>query len=151
MMFKRTLLMLSALALLGAGCWSPSAPAEPEWVEPEKPEGVAGEIMGNWKIRSMKLAGESTKDVSDALLLVGFDGTKMNGKVCNSMSGDYTVNGIVLKAPMVVSTKMFCEGDAGKAETAFTSGLTTGFEITKEADGSLKLTNGPTILVLTRE
>ena len=124
---------------------------EPEWVEPEKPEGIAGEIMGNWKLRSVKTAGESTKNVSDLALLVGFDGTKMNGKVCNSMSGEYTVNGIVLKAPAIMSTKMFCAGDAGAAETAFTSGLSAGFEVVKEEDGSLKLTNGQTIVVLERQ
>lgn len=141
-----------AVALFGAGCWGPQAANnDPDWIEPTKPEGIAGEVMGNWKIRSMKVAGESSKDVADLLLLVGFDGTKMNGKVCNSMSGDYMVSGIVLKAPMVISTKMFCEGDAGKAETAFTSGLSTGFEVTKEADGSLKLVNGQTTLVLERQ
>lgn len=150
-MFKRTLLMLSALTLLGAGCWAPTANNEPEWVEPEKPAGVAGDIMGNWKIRSVKTAGASTMDVADLTLLVGFDGAKMNGKVCNSMSGEYTVNGVVLKAPSIMSTKMFCAGDAGTAETAFTSGLSAGFEVAKEADGSLKLTSGQTILVLERQ
>ncbi len=147
-MFKRSLLMLSAVALLGAGCWTSPAPTS---TDETKPEGIAAELIGNWKIKSMKLTGQSVKEVSDLTLLVGFDGQRMNGKVCNSMSGDYTVNGIVLKAPMVMSTKMFCEGDAGKAETAFTSGLSTGFEVMVKEDGTLMLTNGQTVLVLIKE
>ncbi|MCK9360747.1 META domain-containing protein [Patescibacteria group bacterium] len=149
-MIKRSLIALSALALLGAGCWFGPAKTEPEWVEPEKPEGVAGQIMGNWKITSLKVPGESLKNVSDLTLLVGFAGQNMNAKVCNSMSGTYTVNGIVLKAPSITSTKMFCAGDAGKVETAFTSGLATGFEVTA-AENTITLTNGQTVLVLTRE
>lgn len=147
-MFKRSLLVLSALALFGAGCFPVGNSPAPE--APPVDTSIAGIIRGNWKIRTMKLAGETTKEISDLTLLVAFDGNTMNAKVCNSMSGAYTVNNIVLKAPQVMSTKMFCEGDAGKAETAFTSGLSNGFEVTA-ADNTITLTNGKTVLVLTRE
>ncbi len=146
-MFKRSLLALSALALLGVGCWSKSA-TKPE--APPVDTSINGIIRGNWKIRSLKLPGEGVKDVADLTLLVGFDGQNMNAKVCNSMSGAYTVNNIVLKAPMVVSTKMFCEGDVGRAETAFTSGLSSGFEVTV-FENTITLKDGSAIFVLTRE
>ena len=133
-MYKRLLVTLGTVVLLGAGCWGPK---ESEWVEPNKPEGVAGAVMGNWKIKSAKLGGQSIKEVSDSIFLISFDGTKMNGRICNSMNGEYTVTGIVLKAPMVVSTKMFCEGDPGTIETAFLSGLPSGYEVTT---GERKLT-----------
>lgn len=146
-MFKRSLLVLSALALFGAGCWSKPA-SKPE--VPPVDTSISGIIRGNWKIRSLKLPGEGVKDVSDLTLLVGFDGQNMNAKVCNSMSGAYTVNNIVLKAPQVMSTKMFCEGDAGKAETAFTSGLSSGFEVTA-FENTITLKDGSAVFVLARE
>ncbi len=147
-MFKRSLLILSALALFGAGCFPVGNSPTPE--APPVDTSINGIIRGNWKMRTMKLGGGTTKEVSDLTLLVGFDGQNMNAKICNSMSGAYTVNNVVLKAPQVMSTKMFCEGDAGKAETAFTSGLANGFEV-MAADNTITLTEGKTVLVFTRE
>ncbi len=147
-MSKRLLVALSAIALLGAGCWSDKT--DSEWVEPKKPEGVAGAVMGNWKMKSAKLSGQSIKEVADSTFLISFDGTKLNGRICNSMNGEYAVTGIVLKAPMVASTKMFCQGDPGVIETAFLSGLPSGYEVTA-GERMLTLKSTDAEFVLTQE
>jgi len=146
-MFKRTLVTLAAIALFGAGC----APATPTSNMPTANADVASAIQGNWKMDSFYPTGAiSPTQVTDLGLTVSFDGTKMTGKVCNNMSGNYTVdtNG-VLKAPLVISTKMFCEGSAGQAESNFEGSLTDGFKASITND-MLTLTSDKVVIHFVR-
>lgn len=82
-------------------------------------------------------------------LVVAFDGGQMDGKVCNNMSGPYSVEDNVVKFGPVAQTKMFCEGLPGEAETAFTSGLQGGYTITKQGEDLVM--QGAAVFVLERQ
>lgn len=138
------------VALLGAGCWEkPVAPQMPETVAFDS---VSDAIKGSWRMISLKQGSAASKDVSELDLTVSFDGSKMTGKVCNSMSGDYTVDANdVLKAPTVISTKMFCAGVMGEAESAFTGSLSTGFKLSY-ADNTLTMASDDgAVLIFSRK
>ena len=143
---KRLCIAVSMVALLGAGCFDkPAAPQMPETVAFAS---ISDAIKGSWKMTSVKQGSAASKDVSALDLSVSFDGSKMTGKVCNNMSGDYTVaENDVLKAPAVVSTKMFCAGVMGEAESAFTGSLASGYTLTY-ADNVLTMSSDDGVVLV---
>jgi heat shock protein HslJ len=141
---KRILALFAIMALAGAGCTMPwSSKTDTNVVTPTG-------IQGKWKMVTMKQGSAAAKNVADLALTVTFDGGKMSGNVCNSMSGDYTLDANnVLLAPAIVSTKMFCAGPMGEAESAFTSGMSAGFK-TSFDDGLMMLNSDEFVLVFER-
>lgn len=96
----------------------------------------------------MKQGTAAAKDVTEFNLTVSFDGSKMTGKVCNNMSGDYTIDeNDVLVAPTVISTKMFCAGVMGEAESAFTGSLASGYKL-EYADNVLTMSSDDGVVLV---
>lgn len=144
---------MSLIALMGAGCaGSAPAPAAPPTdtanQKPAQKMSMGQFMMGQWKFKSMQRVGGQPVDVSALNLIVSFDGGQMDGKVCNNMSGPYSVEDNLVKFGPVASTKMFCEGLPGEVETAFTSGLQGSYTITKQ-DEDLVM-QGAAVFVLER-
>lgn len=145
---------MSLIALMGAGCaGSAPAPAAPPTdtanQKPTQKMSMGQFMMGQWKFKSMQRVGGQPVDVSALNLIVSFDGGQMDGKVCNNMSGPYSVEDNLVKFGPVAMTKMFCEGLPGEVETAFTSGLQGSYTITKQ-DEDLMM-QGAAVFVLGRE
>ncbi len=107
---KKILVSVSMIALLGAGCsgTAPSAPTpSTDNPSPVQKMSMAQFLVGSWKIKSMQRVGGAAEDVASLGLALSFDGERMTGKVCNNMSGSYTVEDNLVKFGPVVSTKMF--------------------------------------------
>jgi heat shock protein HslJ len=64
----------------------------------------------------------------DSKYTISFDNGYISAKICNSMSGSYYVEGILLKAGNLVSTKMYCTTPPGvmEVETTLDTMLTFG-------------------------
>jgi len=149
---KKILASLSMIALLGAGCASSSPSPQAPTPAPQAPTGkmsMAQFMTGSWKIKSMQMVGGNIQDVSSLGLTLNFDGTKMTGKVCNNMSGSYTVEDNLVKFGPVISTKMFCEGLPGQVESAVTTGFNNNLTISKQGENLVMI--GGAVLVLERQ
>jgi heat shock protein HslJ len=151
-MFKRSLALLAVVALMGQGCAATPSVNTP----PSTPSGSANgagqgsgavgvdnqKVVGAWKLGAWKkpAAGEKLQDVSklDLTLTLGADG-KLSAKICNNMSGDYSLQKGKLIAPQVVSTRMFCEGMPGEVEAAFAADLAGGMSANADSE-SLTMT-----------
>jgi len=160
---KKTLITLSLLLLVGAGCMGSSSPSTPSSTTPPPAAGgnlnnsaqgnaqdsgadtAATQVVGTWTFVSLKQPGvELAKDASGLGLTLSFgaDG-KLSAKVCNSMSGSYRiVEGNHLISTDVVATKMFCEGVSGEMESAFLADLAVGMGVARSGD--TLLLNGAT-------
>src|SRR5688572_9071306 len=150
---KKLLAVVSMLAVMGGGC----AAQTPSTTTPPAEGGTATQgkmsmaqfMTGSWKIKSMQMVGGQTQDVSSLGLTLSFDGAKMTGKVCNSMSGSYTVEDNLVKFGPVAQTKMFCEGLPGQVETAVTTGFKNNLTISKQGENLVLI--GGAVLVLERQ
>ncbi len=127
-MMKRALMMIPLLLLVGAGCGYEGVP--PETVPQDSAKEISALIHGAWKMKDFTASGKEARDVSeiDSTLVIE-ESTRLSAKICNSMSGEYDIEEDRLKAPMLVSTKMFCQGLPGEIETAFTQDLSSGLKI----------------------
>jgi len=141
---KKLVLAFAMMSMLGAGCAStPTTENAPPAAEKMS---MAQFMNGSWKIKSMQKAGGSPEDVSMFDLTLSFDGEKMSGKVCNNLSGTYTVEDNLVKFGPVMSTKMFCEGLQGEVETALNAGFTSNYTILKQEE--LLIMQGPAVFVM---
>ncbi len=148
---KKILSLVSCIALLGAGCVASTPPIEMPPTDTDTPSGkmtMAQFMIGSWKIESMQLIGGQPRDVSSLDLTLSFDGERMQGRVCNSMSGPYTVEDNLVTFGPVAQTKMFCEGLPGEVESAFTSGLQTNYRIVKQGENLVM--EGAAVFVLVK-
>src|SRR5688572_21582687 len=170
-MFKRTVVLLAAVALMGAGCWGTASTDVNVGGSGSGSGAVTGgsdsgsgatggsavdtaaaaKIQGSWKMVAFKkpTAGEKLQDVSklNLTLTLGADG-KLSAKFCNSMSGGYSYRDGLLTGPQLVSTLMFCEGLPGEIEAAFLSDITVG-ATANAADGGLTMIGTKTLNVYT--
>ncbi len=122
---KRYGLALSLLLLVGAGC-ATTAPSPPPPTETPS-ESVDVSFDGTWDLKIFTSPGKAAQDASKlGLTMTVDDDTRLSAKICNSMSGAYTMNGDIMKVEALMSTKMFCAGLAGEIETAFSQGLSSG-------------------------
>lgn len=87
----------------------------------------------------MQRVGGPATDVSSLGLTVNFDGERVTGKVCNNLTGPYTVEDNKIKFGAVAMTKMFCEGLPGEVESAFAADLSDGMAVGADEE-SLVLT-----------
>jgi heat shock protein HslJ len=149
---KKLLIAVSMVALMGAGCAASTPSPTPNAEKPVAPEGKMsmGQFMtGSWKMKSIQMVGGQARDVSALGLTAKFDGEKMNGKICNTMNGPYTVEDNLVKFGAVMQTKMFCEGLPGEVESAFTSGFTTNYTISKQGENLVM--QGAAVFVFERD
>lgn len=146
-MYKRALGLLAAVSLLGAGCSFPSNNApipgygDGTQVKPTQPT-TSTVGQGTWKMMIFKkpAQGEKQQDLSalNFTLRLGKDGD-LAAKICNNMSGSFSVSNGQLSAPQVISTLMFCEGLPGEVESAFAADLSDGMAVGADEE-SLVLT-----------
>lgn len=145
---------LLATLLLGAGCSGSSSRPKPVEPMPTVPTPTIPEVVlptlteqlaaGSWKLISYT-KGETVSSMKDQSWAFTFKDGKMNGSLCNSMSGSFTLTDDVLKFGPVMSTKKFCMGLSGEAEQAFVTGGNDGFRVLMDWEGKqLLLTHGST-------
>lgn len=91
---------------------------------------IAGYHAGENKIR---------EDLSGNGWSVTFgDDMKLVGKICNRFSGAFTFSKGMVKAEQVISTKMACvDGNIMEMEQVFLSGLSHGFTMFENMDGTI--------------
>lgn len=130
---KRYLMILLFVSLIVTAC-----AAEP------------GTLVGTWKLTAYGPENSLTPAVTDAeaILTFGDDGTVMGSGGCNSLGGDYEVDGSQITFSPLTSTLMACEDARMAQESAVMQVLTgtAGFEI---EDNTLTLKNNDMLLVLT--
>jgi heat shock protein HslJ len=100
--------------------------------------------VGPWELVSLKLPGvEAPVMAAGIMATMEFmvDGS-FSGKICNNISGSYSMNGNQMTATNVISTKMFCEGAAGEIETAFLTDVSVAMGVSRT--GEMLVLNGPT-------
>ena len=107
-------------------------------------------LTGKGKLIAFGPAGSTTAAVpdADATLTFGEDGTVNGSSGCNSIGGEYTVDGNQLTFGPITSTLMACDEPRSTQESAVTQVLsdTAEFEI---EDQTLTLTNDGVVLVFT--
>ncbi len=154
---KKTIITLSMLLLAGGGCMS-STTVQPDVdvnVDGGKanPDGAAGggagieidsrDPVGSWRLVSLKKPGVEEPVMAEFAATIEFtvEGG-FTGKICNNITGSYSVNGNQLTGTNVISTKMFCEGAPGEIEAAFLADVVVAMGVARTGE-SLVL-NGPT-------
>jgi heat shock protein HslJ len=151
-MYKRLLALFGAVALMGGGCWLyPTDDRQPDAMEPkngapteeqngngkQKENGmmegdaeVMTEATGSWKMNRVRRAGQKEEFVSTSNFTLTLDSEgRLGAKICNGMSGSYSIEDGELKTAEVISTLMFCPGLPGDVEAAFTADLATGLSV----------------------
>lgn len=105
-------------------------------------------LTGTWKLVSYGPAESMTAAVpdADATLTFAEDGTVSGSGGCNSLSGEYTVEGSQITFSALTSTLMACDAVRMDQESAVLQVLsdTVAFEIENE---TLTITDGSMILV----
>lgn len=150
---KKLFTLATILAVMGGGCVSQApaliVPAPADGVPATETKVSMSQFMkDDWKIMKMQKVGGESQDLSDLNLTLSFDGKTMKGKVCNSMSGPYTVTDDFVKFGNIASTLMFCEGLPGKVETTLSAGFEKGYRVTKQGEGMIM--QGAAMFVLER-
>lgn len=105
-------------------------------------------LTGTWRLVAYGPEESMTPAVSDAeaILTFGEDGAVGANSGCNSMGGEYQVEGNKITFSEMTSTLMACDDDRMAQESAFAQALngTATFEI---EDNTLAITNGDMVLV----
>ncbi len=126
---NRLAIALLVVVLAGFGC-GPMMPVEP--IANDSGRVMAPETFptGSWTLSTVTRSNQQPEDVSTigATLTLSADG-QLSARMCNSMSGAYTIENGTLKAPQVMSTLMFCEGTPGEIEATFSQDLSAGFQV----------------------
>lgn len=121
----RHLLLLSAIALLGAACATTGTGGE------------AGSIDGDWVLAE----GPTVPDDRTATLTI--EGDRLSGTLCNTFGADVDRSGDGFVAGPIVRTEMSCGPEVDAAENAYLDALAAATTATTE-DGRLVLT-GPDV------
>jgi len=147
---KRFVIALSFILLAGAGC-AASTPTMPPAPSNEAPPSAAGSTAPNfagvWELKSFAPTGKAAVDASKLGMTLTIDPSgRLSAVVCNAMSGEYAIEqGPTLQVAAITSTKMFCTGEKGEIETAFTQGLSTGLRLEGGGDAlTLRTKDGAT-------
>jgi putative lipoprotein len=108
-------------------------------------------LQGTWTLVSYGSLEELTPAVADsnAALTFGDDGTVSGSGGCNSLGGEYKVNGNQIAFGEITSTLMACE-ELRMAQESFVTQVLSGtaqFEVTDE---TLTITNNDRVLVFAK-
>lgn len=133
---KRLAILLSFALLAGAGC--PTLVPGNRGADDDSEAGVGAQAafpVGSWELETVTRSGQPAEGVADigSTLTLGADG-QLSARICNSMSGGYSVADGALTAPQVMSTLMFCAGVPGEVEATFSQDLAAGFRVAGEGD-----------------
>jgi len=110
----------------------------------------ASSLTGKWKLISYGPADSLIAAVpdADATLTFSDDGTVTGSSGCNSLGGEYTVEGNQITFGAITSTLMACDEARSAQESAVMQVLTSTAEFELE-DQTLTLTNNGMVLVFT--
>ena len=110
----------------------------------------ATSLIGKWKLISYGSADSLTAAVpdADAALTFSDDGTLTGSGGCNSLGGEYTVEGNQITFGAITSTLMACDEARSAQESAVMQVLTNTAEFELE-DQTLTITNNSMVLVFT--
>jgi heat shock protein HslJ len=133
---KKYLLALLLIVLVVSACTAKSG-------------GAASSLIGSWKLTSYSRADVLTPAVTDTEAGLTFkdDGTVTGNSGCNSLGGNYKVEGDQVTFDQIVSTLMACDEPRMAQEGAVQQVLTN--TATYKIEGNtLTLTNNDVVLVL---
>ncbi len=87
----------------------------------------------------------------DSKYLLSFENGSLNAKFCNSMSGNFVLDGSLIKASNLLSTMMYCSMPSNlmEIESAFTSMLNFGAQIYQTGNTLLLSNSTGTVIVFT--
>jgi heat shock protein HslJ len=141
--FERTSIVKKILLVLLAFCFVLSACSAKE--------NSSTSLIGSWKLTSYGPAGSPTPAVSDveAGLTFSKDGTVTGNSGCNSLGGNYKVEGEKITFDQIVSTLMACDDPRMKQEDVVHKVLTDTATYMIEGN-TLTLTNNNMVLILTK-
>ena len=96
-------------------------------------------------------AYNGTAMASNSKYTLSFEDGKVNAKFCNTMSGDFVLDGSLIKVPNMISTKMFCSSPANiiEIENEFTSILGAGAMIYQTGNTVVISHSKGTVMVFT--
>jgi heat shock protein HslJ len=116
-----------------------------------KNEGSAASLIGSWKLTSYSRADVLTPAVTDTEAGLTFknDGTVTGNSGCNSLGGNYKVEGDQVTFDQIISTLMACD-DARMAQEGAVHQVLTDTATFKIEGNTLTLTNNDFVLVLAR-
>ncbi len=89
-------------------------------------------LIASWKVVSSTLPDFTPDDFSDFGLTFSTDGTVAGATDCNSVGGNYTVEGDKLTFGPLMQTEMYCEGSFEQPFTAFLSAVAS-YSISEDA------------------
>lgn len=118
----RSLALALAVAALATGCVSTPA---------------AGGVDGAWRIEQAQR--EPILDKREARIVFGPDGRMTGHTSCNTMGGDYTLSGTVLKLGPIVTTRRGCERLLMEQEDRILTALEQAADARVRPDGLLEL------------
>ena len=116
-----------------------------------KNEGSAASLIGSWKLTSYSRADVLTPAVTDTETGLTFkdDGTVTGNSGCNSLGGNYKVEGDQVTFDQITSTLMACD-DVRMAQEGAVHQVLTNTATFKIEGNTLTLTNNDIALVLAR-
>jgi heat shock protein HslJ len=116
-----------------------------------KNEGPAASLIGSWKLTSYSRADVLTPAVTDTEAGLTFkdDGTVTGNSGCNSLGGNYKVEGDQVTFDQITSTLMACD-DVRMAQEGAVHQVLTETAAFKIEGNTLTLTNNDVVLVLAR-
>lgn len=117
-----------ATMLLGAGCAPSTSQTPPAAVS------MQDALLAQDWVMIAERSGTTMTDVASQGWTLSFQGGRISGRICNSMSGPYTLEGNRMTFGGVAMTKMFCTGQPGEIEADFSASLSDGFTVTIEND-----------------
>jgi len=129
-----TILKVIAIVVLFSSC-TKNSPTE---------KNLQLSLEGSWKVVSI-----NSKTVpSDVMITLNIDSTlKVNGKAaCNSYFGNITKTTDSLSFGKMGSTRMLCDEEKNKWESAYVIGLTKSLKIQPSGNASFTLTNSTTTI-----
>jgi heat shock protein HslJ len=128
---KKSMMLLLTLSLVLAACGSQPASLTGTWM-------LTGYGLENSLIPAL------TED--EAMLTFGEDGTVAGSGGCNSLGGEYEVDGNQITFGEIVSTLMACD-DSRMAQEGVVTQVLSGTAQYKIEDNTLKLMNNDMVLV----
>jgi heat shock protein HslJ len=133
---KKYLLALLLIVLVVSACTA-------------KNEGSSNSLIGSWKLTSYSRADVLTPAVTDTESGLTFkeDGTVTGNSGCNSLGGNYKVEGDQVTFDQIVSTLMACD-EARMAQEGAVQQVLTNTATYKIEGNTLTLTNNDVVLVL---
>lgn len=110
---------------------------------------TAATIIGEWRLAEIVLGDAVAAIASEATVVFGEDGSLTGSTGCNTLMGDFAVDGSSIKVGPVATTKMACKDPvAAQAETALLTALEQATQWQITFDGWLQLSDADGTLLV---